>query len=635
MCGICGVIHFDGAPVPAEMVRDMTASLVHRGPDGEGVFVDMAGRPGTGPAVGLGHRRLAVIDLSINATQPMLNERGTLAIVFNGEIYNFRDLRARLLAQGYHFRSQSDTEVVLYLYQELGERCVDELDGMFALCIWDKPGRRLFLARDRAGKKPLYYVRNGSWLAFGSEVKALLRHPGVATDFNVEALPHYFTMGYPPHGETFYRGITPLPPAHTLTVEADGKLKLRGYWDLRFTQNGNDTLPLAEVASQVRTLVTEAVRKRLVADVPLGAFLSGGVDSSIVVGVMSRLLDRPVKTFSLGFSADADFNETPYARLVARHFSTDHTEFIVEPKAIDLIERLVWHHDGPFGDPSAIPSYIVAQLTRQHVTVALNGDGGDELFAGYLRFVGCLAAERLPLTMIRLGHKVMSRFPEPTGYHHWLMRAKRFFAVASEPLLERPRKWIAIFPEGLSQLLRPEILRAIDVRNIGYPADIVARTTSYSSLSKLLYVNYMTYLPEDLLVKMDRATMAHGLEARSPFLDWKLTEYVATLPDHFKLKGRTTKYILKEAFKDLLPASILQREKRGFGVPLGAWFRGELREYVQDTLLSPQALAREYLNVEYVRSLVGEHTEGIRDHGHRLWALMMFEAWLQAVRRHG
>ncbi|MDE3243296.1 MAG: asparagine synthase (glutamine-hydrolyzing) [Nitrospirota bacterium] len=632
MCGICGVVNFDGRPVVPEILRTMVRAMAHRGPDGAGEFL-YASNESSRPAVGLGHRRLAVIDLSPTARQPMTNEDHSLAIVFNGEIYNFRELRGRLLANGHSFSSNSDTEVVLRLYEEMGPTCVNELDGMFAFAVWDTRRQRLLLARDRAGKKPLYYTSVGTTFAFASEVKALLHHPSVSGEFMIEALPHYFSFGYPPPGRTFYRGIDQLPPAHTLIVNAEGHLSSERYWDLDFAEKPSRAVSIQDAATQVRSLVTEAVRKRLVADVPLGAFLSGGIDSSIVVGLMSHLLGRPVQTFSIGFAGDQDFDETPYARQVADYFRTDHTECLIAPQAIESIESLVWHYDGPFGDPSALPTYVLAQFTRPHVTVTLNGDGGDELFAGYLRFYACLAAEHIPPPLSRLCHLAMRSFPEPQQYHHWLRRAQRFFAGASSPLVARMQRWVSIFDHDLHRLLRPEVFDGIATNDLGYPPEMLASTASFTPLSKMLYINFMTYLPDDLLVKTDRVTMAHGLESRSPFLDHRLAEYLAGLPDQYKLRRGTTKYLLKTAFADLLPATILRRGKKGFGVPLGAWFRGELREYLQDLLLSPHALSRQYLQTPYVADLVREHTEGVRDHGQRLWAVLTFETWLRLAQR--
>lgn len=625
MCGIAGIVRLDGEAVSPPLIRAMAQTLRHRGPDAAGFHVD-------GP-VALGHQRLKIIDLSEAAAQPMANGDGSVWIVFNGEIYNYRELRQELDARGYRFRSHSDTEVILHLYEELGGSCIERLDGMFAFAVWDRPKRRLLLARDRAGKKPLYYTRAGASFLFASEVKALLRHPQVAGVPAPEAFPHYFKFGYPPQGATFYRDVAQLPPAHAMTVEAGGAVRTRRYWDLDFTPRSGPAPSVAEAEEQVRTLVTEAVRKRLMADVPLGAFLSGGIDSSIVVGVMSRLLNQPVKTFSIGFTGDPSLDETPYARAVAKHFQTDHHEFIVEPKAIDLIEALVWHHDGPFGDASAIPTSIVSRLTREHVTVALNGDGGDEVFAGYLRFQACLAAERLPRGLVRMADGMLGMVPEPTSYHHWLRRAQRFFRVAANPLFTRLRGWIAIFDQDLDRLLRPDVMAGITTGQVDYAPDLLARTDAYSTLSKVLYVNFMTYLPDDLLVKADRCTMAHSLEGRSPFLDHRLAEYVAGLPDAYKVRGRTTKFILKSAFADLLPPEILTRGKKGFGVPLGAWFRTDLKDYLRDHLLSPQALSREYCVPSYVEGLVQEHVAGVRDHGLRLWTLLTFEVWLRQMRR--
>jgi len=624
MCGIVGMLNFSGAPVDRDTLRKMCASLVHRGPDDEGIYV--------ANGIGLGHRRLSVIDL-VSGHQPLGNREKTIWITYNGEIYNYVELRKQLIGLGHQFVTESDTEVIVHAYEQFGEECPKYLKGMFAFALWDSRRQKLFLARDRIGKKPLFYYYGGGILAFASEVKALLRHPEIPCEILPSALPHYFTFGYAPSPSTFYQGILELSPAHTLTVDAYGRMELRRYWDLDFSHDPRREPPLDEVATRIRDLLTEAVRKRLMADVPLGVFLSGGIDSSIVVGLMSRLMQKPVKTFSIGFEGDKTFDETNYARLVASHFKTDHTEFIVAPKAIDLIEPLVWHHDGPFGDSSAIPTYMVAQLTREHVTVALNGDGGDELFAGYLRFYATILAERFPRLLRRLGEKTLSAFPEPANYHHWLRRAQRFFCCASYPFFDRFARWITLFNNDLSLLLRPETSCELPSMAISYPSEVLDRTVSFTPLSKLLYVNMRTYLYKDLLVKMDRTTMAHGLEARSPFLDQDLMEYSAALPDQMKLRRGVTKYILRRAFSDLVPSEILTRGKRGFGVPLGAWFRGELREYIHDILLASDSKLRDYLNILYVRQIVQEHMQGQRDHGQQLWAILTFEVWLRNLQQ--
>jgi len=622
MCGIVGVMNFSGGSVEKATIKKMCETLVHRGPDDEGLYVS--------DGVGLGHRRLSVIDL-VSGHQPLGNKDKTIWITYNGEIYNYVELRKQLIGLGHQFVTESDTEVILHAYEQFGEECPKYLEGMFAFALWDSRRRRLFLARDRVGKKPLFYYHGGGIFAFASEVKALLCHPEIPCEILPSALPHYFTFGYAPSPHTFYREILELPPAHALMVDASGRMDLKRYWDLDFSRPPGKEPSMEEAVKKIRDLLTEAVRKRLVADVPLGVFLSGGIDSSIVVGLMSRLMQKPVKTFSIGFAGDKTFDETSYARLVASHFRTDHTEFIVEPKAIDLIEPLVWHHDGPFGDSSAIPTYIVAQLTREHVTVALNGDGGDELFAGYLRFYATILAEKMPSLLLQFGEKVLSVFPEPANYHHWLRRAQRFLHCASYPFLDRLSHWITYFNDDLQCLLSPEVLGQPSGNGISYPPEIVDNTVGFSPLSKLLYVNLRTYLHGDLLVKVDRTTMAHSLEARSPFLDQDLMEYTAALPDHMKIRRGVTKYILRRAFSDLVPSKILTRGKRGFGVPLGAWFRRELRDYLHDLLLASDSKLKDYLNILYVRQIVQEHMQGQRDHGQRLWAILTFEVWLRLL----
>jgi len=387
MCGIVGILNFSGAPVENVTIRKMVGSLVHRGPDDEGIYIK--------GSIGLGHRRLSVIDL-VSGHQPLANREKTIWISYNGEIYNYVELRKQLIGLGHQFVTESDTEVIVHAYEQFGEDCPKYLDGMFAFGLWDSHRRRFFLVRDRIGKKPLFYYHDENIFAFASEVKALLVHPEIPCEILPSSLPHYFTYGYAPSPETFYREILELPSAHALTVDMSGRMNLRRYWDLDFSRQPEKTPSLEEAAKRIRDLLTEAVRKRLVADVTVGAFLSGGIDSSIVVGLMSRLTQKPVKTFSIGFAGDAAFDETRYARLVAEHFRTDHTEFIVEPKAIDLIEPLVWHHDGPFGDSSAIPTYIVSQLTREHVTVALTGDGGGRTVCRVYALLCCYPCRTNP-----------------------------------------------------------------------------------------------------------------------------------------------------------------------------------------------------------------------------------------------
>jgi asparagine synthase (glutamine-hydrolysing) len=624
MCGICGELTFDGAPVSAETMVTMRDRLEHRGPDDKGLFVSDDRR------VGLGFRRLAIIDVSPLGNQPMANEDGTVRVAYNGEIYNFQALRSRLVASGHTFRSQSDTEVLVHLYEDVGPNFVREIDGMFAIALWDARRGRLLLARDRAGKKPLFFYRDRKRIVFGSEIKAIFAHPDVPIEMDESRVTPYLTFGYVPHPATFYRAITQVEPAGMLVIDANGtNVDERRYWHLHFPDSAiSPKIDRASARDRVRELVTDAVARRLVSDVPLGAFLSAGIDSTIVVGVMSRLTNAPVKTFTIGFEDAPAFDETAAAREVANRFKTDHTEFRVKPSAVDLIDRLVWHHDGPFGDSSAIPTFLVSQLTRQHVTVVLTGDGGDEAFAGYVRFQAALAAEKVPAIAGPILDGVLGLLPRAPHERHLLARARRFAKFMHLPLVERLIRWNTIFQDDLVALLQQDV-RVDPLTYIGGGHD----SSRISPLSRLLATNFESYLADDLLVKTDRCTMANSLEARCPFLDTALLEFVATLPDSFKLDGRRTKVILREAFADLIPPDIDRRPKTGFGVPLDAWFRGELRDYVRDVLLSPSALSRTYLRPAEVAKLIENHQQGRTNVGHRLWTLVCFERWLQQLRR--
>jgi asparagine synthase (glutamine-hydrolysing) len=635
MCGICGIVDFSGRPVDEAALRRMAESLAHRGPEATGTFLSPAPGtpPGRGAAVGLGHTRLKIIDLSEAANPPLGNEDGTVWAMLNGEIYNFLELRQELKAAGHQFRTEGDVEVIVHLYEALGERCVERLDGMFALAVWDGPRRRLFLARDRTGKKPLFYHRSPRFFAFGSEIKALLAHGAIRADVALESLPPLFLYGYVPNPATLYAGIAQVPPGHAMTVEGGGEVRLRPYWDWTFPERP-PRIGAGEAAERLRELLVAAVRRRLVSDVPLGAFLSGGLDSSVVVAIMASLSGPPVKTFSIGFAGDPGFDETPYARLVARRYGTTHSEFIVEPRAFELLERLVHVHDGPFGDSSAIPTYLLAELTRRHVTVALNGDGGDELFAGYLRFAGGVLAARVPAVVFRLGRAATAGLVSVGGPRHPLRRAARFFRDADLPWLERFSSWIAFFHRDLQPLVLPAVASDLgSFDRLAYFRPHLDAVRGRSPLSQLLYLNAKTYLPDDLHVKMDRASMAHALETRSPFLDRALMEFAAALPDRFKLRGRATKWLVRAAFRDRLPREILTRGKMGFGVPLATWFRGELREPLRALLLEPTARLRGYLDHEHVRRLVEAHLAGRENVEHQLWLLLTFEVWLRSLGR--
>jgi asparagine synthase (glutamine-hydrolysing) len=626
MCGICGELRFDGrTPREADVVA-MRDRMIHRGPDSDGAYISPSG-------VGLGFRRLRIIDLSPNASQPMPNEDDSIWLVFNGEVYNFKELRAGLVARGHRFRSQSDSETIIHLYEEKGGAAIDELEGMFALAIWDERNRRLTVARDRAGKKPLFRYRSDRLFAFASEIKAFFGHPDIAIEPNHASVPAYFIHGYVPGPATLYQRVEQIEPGTVVTIEADGRERSRKYWQIRFPER--DAVPPIErqdAVAGVRDLVTRAVERRLVSDVPLGAFLSGGIDSTIVVGVMSQLLSTPVRTFSIGFEGDAAYDETAFARMAAERFKTDHTEFRVSPTAVDLVDTLIWHHDGPFGDSSAIPTYIVSKMAREHVTVVLTGDGGDELFAGYRRFAAALMSERLPALAIRAARALSSGLPTPRNDRHWIAGARRFVQAAADPVDLRVTRWMAPFFDDLDALLLPEFrsrLRPID--RLAYLSGEQDRMRGLSILSRLLHANFVSYLPDDLLVKTDRCTMANSLEARCPFLDRELTEFVARLRDDLKLRGQRTKVILREAFADLLPPAIDRRGKMGFGVPVGAWFRGQLRDYVCDLLLAPNARYRDMLSGPYVERLVRDHVSAKRHVGPQLWTLLCFEEWLRLL----
>jgi asparagine synthase (glutamine-hydrolysing) len=625
MCGLGGVLTFGEATVDQRQLQRMAATLRHRGPDAEGFYHDCAALP----ALGLFHRRLSIIDLSHAADHPVPNEDGTVQVMLNGEIYNFAELRRELEAR-HVFRSHGDTEVVAHGYEERGDAIVESLDGMFALTLWDANRRRLLLARDAFGKKPLYYWHDGRRLVFASEVKALFA-AGVPAEMDEPRLAEYLAYGYVPTPDTLFKGIRKVPPASILVADASGVQEPRRYWEPRFPRRGEEgSVSMDEGTARVRDLLTKAVRKRLVADVPLGVLLSGGVDSSAIAALMATLVPGRVKTFTAGFDGEAFFDERPHAREVAAHVGSAHHESVVRPQAAALMETLLHHHDEPFGDSSALPTYLVAQAAREHVTVALNGDGGDETFGGYDRFHAALLAERIPGPVRRAAAAVSGWIPRGGQAHSASSRARRFISKAALPATERIFAWSTIFDLPALRALLMDGLVDRD-RVLSSYADCLATAGEASGLSRLLYLNARTYLLDDLLPKMDRMTMAHGLEARSPLLDRDLFEYVAGLPDRLKRRGAQGKIVLKEAVRDLLPTSTLRRRKHGFGVPLGAWFRGELRPMVEDTLLAQPRLGR-WVRTGAVRAIHDEHVSARADRGHQLWTLLTLELWL---RKHG
>jgi asparagine synthase (glutamine-hydrolysing) len=631
MCGIAGIVDLQGRSVEPSLVRRLCNVLAHRGPDDEGYHI-------TGP-VGLGQRRLAILDLA-GGRQPMSNEDGTVWVTFNGEIYNFHELRERLGGLGHRFATGSDTEAIVHAYEEYGPECAKELRGMFAFALWDQAGQTLLLARDRVGKKPLFHAEVDGQRVFASELQALLQHPGLVRELDWAALDEYLTYGYVPAPKTIFRGIHKLPPAHWLTLKLprDGsgspEIHVERYWQLAYEPK----LRLSEedAAEGLLEVLKEAVRLRMIADVPLGALLSGGIDSSIVVALMSQLSDRPVKTFSIGFD-DQEFNELPHARRVAERCGTEHHELIVRPKALEVLPTLVRHYGEPYADSSAIPSYYVAKLTREHVKVALNGDGGDECFAGYERYAGGLAADRygrIPAAVRRLAIEPLSRLIPAGGPRRSRLRqARRFLEVAGQPAAQRYLRWIGYVPTA-----QKAALYSADFQDqlAGHQAEswlleVWEQLTAagLGPLDTMLALDVESYLPYDLLVKMDIATMANSLEARSPFLDHQVMEFCARLPESYKLRGMRLKHLLKKAGAGLLPPETLARRKMGFGVPVANWMRGELRSWTEDLLLSPRALKRGYFQPEALRQLVDRHLEGREDRSFQLWALLWLELWHQ------
>ncbi len=627
MCGIAGILSLspDRAPVPDEL-RAMAAQLIHRGPDDEGYHLDPAGR------CGLAFRRLSIIDLA-GGHQPLCNESQTVWLVFNGEIYNFRELRGELESRGHRFRSATDGEVIVHLYEECGTRCFERLEGMFAVAIWDQQRGELHLARDRLGKKPLVYAQHDGRLLFASEQKAILALPGIPRELDAQSIHRYLVFQYVPAPFAIFRGFRKLPPGTFATIRAGRPAAIEAltYWAPPPPNPGESrgkALTYEQALERLGRLLTRAVEKRLIADVPLGAFLSGGIDSSIVVGLMRRLGVSPLRTFSIGF-ADTRYDETRYARLVAGHFETEHTEFIVTPSAGDVLDTLAFHYDEPFADSSAIPTSYVARCTRQSVTVALTGDGGDECFGGYDRYRALALAGRLdflPRPLRSLAARLAAALPR--GRARSLgNRAHRFFAALPHEPARRYLSWVGVF--GLDQLAA------------GYTADFRAAIDFDEPLrwfrglfacgqgdnpSRANYTDVLSYLPGDLLTKVDIASMACGLECRAPLLDHELVEFALRLPPAWRF-GRGGKRILRHWARDLLPAEILTRPKMGFGVPVGEWLRNELRQELHDLLFAPDSLCATVFEQRWLQSFVDAHQSARANHEHPLWSLYMLERW--------
>ncbi len=619
MCGIVGQARADGAVVDEPLLQRMCAALEHRGPDSRGTHADRG--------VGLGIQRLAIIDLA-TGDQPISNEDGSVTVVQNGEIYNFQALRERLERNGHRFKTRSDTEVIVHLYEEEGPACVRHLEGMFGLAIWDERVKQLTLARDRLGKKPLFYALRDGVLSFASELGALMQDPTIPRAVDHEALDAYLACRYIPSPLSAFKAVRKLPPAHTLVFRG-GNATIERYWRLDYRDKlsfGSE----AEMVEALRDQLRAAVRKRMIADVPLGAFLSGGVDSAAVVAAMAEASDRPVKTFSIGFHGS--LNELPLARIVAERFSTEHEELMVEPKAIDVIPTVIRHHGEPFADATSIPTLYLAEMARKHVTVALNGDGGDEAFAGYTRYVANAAAARLdplPAGVRQALGRAALRVPPSGTINSWPSRIRR---IGESIGLSARDRYIAYMTDlqGFPRrsFYTAEYAASLDGRAVdellGGAWD---RSTATNIVDRMLDTDVQTYLPDDLLSKVDIATMAHSLEGRSPLLDHHLMEFAAALPPELKLSGREKKVALRRAMRGWVPDEILDAPKRGFQPPLVDWFRGELREYSREVLLDAGTRERGMFRPDAVAGLLDRHAAGTHDHSQAIWTLLVHELW--------
>lgn len=619
MCGICGIFSpRKNEPNQRPLLREMLNAIFHRGPDDEGIYLD--------EIVALAMRRLSIIDLE-SGQQPITNEDGRVVVVFNGEIYNYLELMQRLEQQGHRFSTVSDTEVIVHLYEEHGLDFVQHLRGMFGLALWDVSARRLVIARDRLGIKPLYYTTVNNKLIFASEIKAILLHPEVEAAVDLQGLSYFLSLKYAPSPHTMFENIQALPPGYMLICEPDG-ISERQYWDISFAQEAEITGSEGEHAERLEELLHEAVRLHLRSDVPFGAFLSGGIDSSTVVALMSHYLNEPVKTFSVGFAGDGEeFSELPYARMVAEHYKTDHHEILMTPHdLINLSEKVVWHLDQPIADQAALPTYMVSELASRHVKMVLTGEGGDELFAGYARYAG----ERFSPVFRLMPHHARR-------WIVWLSqlapRARRMklalYALSHADETTRLANWFPLFNADMKHdLLTDDVKMALgDITADAVFATHLARTDAEHGLNRMLYVDTKLWLVDDLLARGDKMTMAASIEGRVPLLDHRIVEFAASLPPSLKLKGLMRKYLLKQVASKLLPESIIKRKKQGFPMPVSVWFRNEALPFVRDVLAPATVRRRGLFNPSYIEGIIDDHVSGMADHGTLLWALINIELW--------
>jgi asparagine synthase (glutamine-hydrolysing) len=629
MCGIVGIFDMRGQrPIDRTLLTRMNDVLHHRGPDDAGTHF--------APGVGLGHRRLSIIDLSPLGHQPLFNEDGSVAVVFNGEIYNYLTLFETLQARGHIFRSRCDTEVIVHAWEEWGEDCVQHFQGMYAFAVWDETKQTMFLARDRFGEKPLYYaLLNDGQFLFASELKALLLHPGVRRDLDPLAVDQYFSYGYVPDPRTIYRSVAKLPPAHMMTLRRGAATPApREYWDVTF--RAREPSNEAAVCEALVERLREAVGMRMMADVPLGAFLSGGVDSSAVVAMMSSLSDAPVNTCSIGFDS-REYDESPYAARIAKQFSTKHFSRVTAANDFGLLDRLAGFYDEPFADSSALPTYLVCALARERVTVALSGDGGDEIFGGYRRYYWHQnehwLRSALPAWLRQPLFGLAGSIYPKADWAPRRLRAKATLQNLARDTADAYFNSVCAIPEQVRQrLFSPAQLRELQGhRAVEVLRQHMDRAQTDDSLSQIQYADLKTYLPGDILTKVDRASMANSLEVRVPLLDHDLVQWVAELPSALKLKGREGKYLFKKALEPYLPADVLYRPKMGFAVPLKAWFRGPLRDRVRHLVTTGSLIETGMFDVPYLNTIVEQHQSGVSDHSSAIWSLMMFESFLRNV----
>lgn len=610
MCGICGIANFSGVPESKnEIVNQMCRQMVHRGPDEQGVYCD--------DVVAIGMRRLSIIDLS-GGSQPIFNEDKSICVIQNGEIYNFQALRKDLVRRGHRFETGSDTEVIVHLYEEYGLEFPTKLNGMFAIAIWDKSRRRLVLARDRLGQKPLYYYDGPSRFAFASEIKCLRVLDSMPTELNPKAVLNFFTLGYINDPHSIYRAVKKLPPGTVAILEENRELQIRKYWQL--PNRIDPQISYSDATEKMQALLSDAIKIRMISDVPLGAFLSGGLDSSIVVSEMAKYSDRPIKTFFVDFDEDSH-SEREYARCVAKRYATDHHELVAKPSAMELLDNLVHFFDEPFADASAIPTYMVSKLTRQYVTVAIAGDGGDESFGGYSRYQRILSRKNvknlrsIATPVARLSKLLPRSFPGRQYFRSITYGNHALYAGGVREF--EARQFLSLdFIKEVDKSISEELWGAVE-----YP--------SGDSLSQYARFDLHWYLPGDILTKVDRMSMANSLEVRAPFLDYRLVESASTIPQQWKIRDNETKVILKDAFKKQLPQKILEQRKRGFSVPMAEWLRGELRPLVEDLCSDPQLTQSGIFRPLEVRRLVDEHFIGRRSRASQIWRFLFFVRWLK------